>query len=318
MNRKEQISLLIAICNQLEANQVLIEKISKLVDEHVPTEHSLAGKKMPVFITIADYAREHDIIVKDYPWDAPVTRADFAEILVNALMDSTIPPINTIEDGTIPDVPADHEQASSIYKLYRAGVLTGSNAEGRFYPDTTIQRCEVAAVLTRIIDETVRKDMTMVFSREPKERVLRTASVRDGVKIPVLLYHGVSNWVWGFDYLFVSPNNMRRQLQWLKDNGYETIFFSDLTHLSDYQKPILLTFDDGYDGNYTNLFPMLQEYNMKATIFVVSDEIGNEHRMDKYQLREMSDSGLVSIQSHTKSHGKHVIISILKNFKNPV
>ena len=63
MNRKEQISLLIAICNQLEANQVLIEKISKLVDEHVPTEHSLAGKKMPVFITIADYAREHDITV---------------------------------------------------------------------------------------------------------------------------------------------------------------------------------------------------------------------------------------------------------------
>ncbi len=249
-----------------------------------------------------DYAREHDIIVKDYPWNAPATRADFAEILVNSLMDSTILPQNMIEKGMIPDVPADHEQASSIYKLYRAGVMTGSNAEGNFYPDKTIQRCEVAAVLTRIIDETVRKDITMVFAREPQESISRTASIREGVKIPVLLYHGVSNRVWGLDYLFVSPNNMRQQLQWLKDNGYETVFFSDLTHLSDYQKPILLTFDDGYDGNYTNLFPLLQEYNMKATIFVVSDEIGNEHRMDKYQLREMSDSGLVSIQSHTKSH----------------
>ena len=78
-----------------------------------------------------------------------------------------------------------------------------------------------------------------------------------------------------------------------------TIFFSDLTHLSDYQKPILLTFDDGYDGNYTNLFPLLQEYNMKATIFVVSDEIGNEHRMDKYQLR--GDVGFRT-RVHTESY----------------
>ena len=49
-------------------------------------------------------------------------------------------PQNMIEKGMIPDVPADHEQASSIYKLYRAGVMTGSNAEGNFYPDKTIRK----------------------------------------------------------------------------------------------------------------------------------------------------------------------------------
>lgn len=61
---------------------------------------------------------------------------------------------------------------------------------------------------------------------------------------------------------------MRQQLQYLWDNGYEPIFFSDLTHLEDYDKPVLLTFDDGYIGNYTELYPLLQEYNMKATIFI--------------------------------------------------
>ena len=217
-------------------------------------------------------------------------------------MESSIPPINTIDDGMIPDVPMDYEQASSIYQLYRAGILTGVDPEGRFYPETTVKRCEMAVVLTRIIDETVRIDMTMLFDREPQESTFRVSDIREGVKIPVLMYHGVSNRVWGLDYLFVSPNNMRQQLEWLQNNGYETIFFSDLSHLSDFRRPILLTFDDGYEGNYTDLFPVLKELHMKATVFVVSDEIGTDNHMNKFQLREMSDSGLVSIQSHTKSH----------------
>ena len=73
----------------------------------------------------------------------------------------------------------------------------------------------------------------------------------------------------------------------------------------DYEKPVILTFDDGYDDNYTELFPLLQKYNAKATIFVIPKAIGTPHKMTAEQIYELSRSGLVSIQSHTYSHGNH-------------
>lgn len=127
--------------------------------------------------------------------------------------------------------------------------------------------------------------------------------IAEGYNVPVLMYHAVDNDLWGIDELFVKPENMADQLQWLNDNGYETIFFEDLYHIEDYEKPVLLTFDDGYLDNYAQLFPLLQEYNCKATIFVIQQYIDNdEHYMTTVQVREMAASGLVSIQSHTVTH----------------
>ena len=73
--------------------------------------------------------------------------------------------------------------------------------------------------------------------------------------------------------------------------------------MEDFEKPVILTFDDGYDDNYTELFPLLQKYNAKATIFVIPKAIGTPHKMTAEQVQELSRSGLVSIQSHTYSHG---------------
>lgn len=120
--------------------------------------------------------------------------------------------------------------------------------------------------------------------------------------VPVLMYHAVSDDLWGIEELFVSPSAMEEQIQYLLDNGYDPIFFSDLTHLEDYDRPVILTFDDGYDDNYTNLFPLLQKYQVKATCFVITGMLGDEHYMTAEQVREMSDSGLVDIQSHTVDH----------------
>ncbi len=123
------------------------------------------------------------------------------------------------------------------------------------------------------------------------------------VNVPVLMYHAVSDNCWGYSELFVSPSNMEAQLKYLVENGYDPIWFEDLAHLEDYDKPVILTFDDGYDDNYTELFPLLQKYNVKATIFVIAkDTVGIAHKLTEEQIREMSDSGLVSIQSHGYSH----------------
>lgn len=128
-------------------------------------------------------------------------------------------------------------------------------------------------------------------------------SIPEGYHVPVLMYHGVSDETWGSAELFVSPSDLEEQLEYLVENGYDPIFFEDLRYVDQYDKPVILTFDDGYADNYTNLYPLLQEYGVKATIFVVTDTLDLNPRCFTWaQAREMSDSGLVSIQSHTVTH----------------
>lgn len=124
-----------------------------------------------------------------------------------------------------------------------------------------------------------------------------------GVNVPVLMYHAVSDDLWGIDELFVSPSSMEEQLKYLTENGYDAIWFEDLAHLEDYDKPVILTFDDGYDDNYTELLPLLQKYNVKATVFVIGNAPGViQHKATPEQVRAMADSGLISIQSHGYTH----------------
>ena len=124
-----------------------------------------------------------------------------------------------------------------------------------------------------------------------------------GWNVPVLMYHAVGDDIWGYSDLFVSATSMEEQLQYLQENGYEAIWFSDLAHIEDYEKPVILTFDDGYDDNYTVLYPLLEKYQTKATIFVIGNAMGSTHKMTQEQVYEMAASGLVSIQSHTYTHG---------------
>lgn len=130
----------------------------------------------------------------------------------------------------------------------------------------------------------------------------RAFAVPEGINVPVLMYHAVSDNIWGEDDLFVSPSSMDEQLAYLVENGYDPIWFADLAHVEDYDKPVLLTFDDGYDDNYSELLPLLQKYNVKATVFIIGNATGRTHKMNAEQIREMADSGLVSIQSHGYTH----------------
>lgn len=101
----------------------------------------------PWYQVYADYALQNGILTEppaDYTKAA--TRLEFARILAKALPVDDLPAINVVEYGMIPDV-ADEE---SVYLLYRAGVLTGSDARGTFLPDSTIQRSEVAAIVSRM------------------------------------------------------------------------------------------------------------------------------------------------------------------------
>lgn len=124
-----------------------------------------------------------------------------------------------------------------------------------------------------------------------------------GVKIPILMYHGVSDETFGAAELFVRPADLEAQIVYLLENGYDLITFEDWARLDEFDKPVMLTFDDGYRDNYEELFPILQKYQVKATVFVITGSVDiHDTSLAYMQVRELAQSGLVSIQSHTYTH----------------
>ena len=146
-----------------------------------------------------------------------------------------------------------------------------------------------------------------VYQAPEDDRIWCTSAAGDwdvpeGYRVPVLMYHGVGDDLRPGAELVVSTDMLERQLCLLLERGYTPIWFSDLKHVDKIEKPVLLTFDDGYRDNYTELFPLLLQHKTKATLFVVSGFMGNPHTLTEEQIREMLDAGLVSIQCHTWYH----------------
>lgn len=114
-----------------------------------------------------DYAIQNGIIASgaysDY--NATATRAQFASILAAALPSEALPAINTVT--ALPDVDANATYAAAALKLYNAGILTGSDASGTFNPTSSIQRSEVATIVTRMADQSQRKTFTLSAAQAP-------------------------------------------------------------------------------------------------------------------------------------------------------
>lgn len=131
-------------------------------------------------------------------------------------------------------------------------------------------------------------------------------------EVPILMYHHLDEV--GDGELVITEEHFEEQIRALNEAGYEGV---SLQQLEDYtkkgielpEKPIVITFDDGYLSNYTIAYPILQKYNMKATMFLIGCSVGKdtykdtEYAMKPHysfdQAKEMSDSGLIEIQSHT-------------------
>lgn len=108
-----------------------------------------------------NYAIQNDIIEEGQfsDYNAKVTRAQFATVFAKALPSEALNAINVIT--SIPDVPKHVSYSSEVYKLYNAGILLGSDESGTFNPDNDIQRSEVAAIVTRMADASLRKQVTV-------------------------------------------------------------------------------------------------------------------------------------------------------------
>lgn len=138
---------------------------------------------------------------------------------------------------------------------------------------------------------------------------------REDIKIPVLLYHNFVNTVPdkdpdNFNYIN-TPQSFEENIKVILENGYTVISMKELNDANNLKsklpsKPILITFDDGYYSNYEYIYPILKKYNVKASIFIVTDKVGKEIDGIKYlgwnECLEMQESGLVEIFSHSKRH----------------
>ena len=124
------------------------------------------------------------------------------------------------------------------------------------------------------------------------------------VKIPILMYHYIRDFNDPNDKiginLSVSPSNFSNELDKIQKAGYETITFRDILSKSIPAKPIILTFDDGYEDFYQNALPVLKSHQMKAVSFVIFEKQGGDY-MTANQIKELESDG-VEVGSHTLSH----------------
>ena len=133
---------------------------------------------------------------------------------------------------------------------------------------------------------------------------------RPSISIPVIGYHYIK---YGKNDIDVFPGNFENQMQYLKDHGYQTILSSDIKKIKNQiltnssltnQKYVIITFDDGYQSVYDNAFPIMEKYNYKGIIFLISSYVKTNYSrtfMDIYEINELLKAGW-EIGSHTISH----------------
>ena len=126
----------------------------------------------------------------------------------------------------------------------------------------------------------------------------------DGPQILVLNYHKVSD---EFLSLAVAPADFDWQMRYLKEHGYHAITPDELYDALEGTgqlpaNPVLITFDDGYQDNYDNAYPILRKYGLKGTVFVVTSFLGTRKGYLTWdECREMEKNGM-TVASHTVDH----------------
>jgi peptidoglycan/xylan/chitin deacetylase (PgdA/CDA1 family) len=115
----------------------------------------------------------------------------------------------------------------------------------------------------------------------------------------ILCYHKVNDDEKG--YMCVPTETFRNHMKWLSENGYRSAGLFDLLEGKTDEKSVVITFDDGYEDNYLNAFPIMREYGFAGTIFLIARKIGEQSYLKISQIQEMHKADF-EFGSHTLSH----------------
>lgn len=156
-----------------------------------------------------------------------------------------------------------------------------------------------------------------------------------GVEIPIIMYHHVTKDPKRGNRYTVTVEELERDFQYLKNRGYNTV---TTAMLIDYvengiplpEKPIMLTFDDGFESFYVLAYPLLKQYDFKAVLSIIGSVTEKYSELDDHninysnltwdEVKEMHCSGFVEIQSHSydmhrNEQGERKGISAIKHEK---
>ena len=227
--------------------------------------------------------------------------------------------LKNFETETVAQFYRSLAQITSFWDFSSSSV----SCEMRYFYDGTHFRNNVGEMICARM--TGRSDLwipddfgTYVTADTPEDYFLNVLSPKPlsqdeiSTQVPILMYHHLSEDVTNSE--MVSPEQFEAQIRALTEAGYTSISFDELQayvlrgELLP-EKPVVITFDDGYRSNYTLAYPILQKYGMKATIFAIGVSFGTDHYKDTdyaitphfgaAEAAEMTASGLISIQSHT-------------------
>lgn len=125
--------------------------------------------------------------------------------------------------------------------------------------------------------------------------------------VPVLVYHVLNPTV--PSSMTITPERFETQVKWLKDNGYTVIPLKQLVsylqgnNVTLPAKPVVITADDGWESDYTYMYPIARKYNIPVTLFIYPGAISEgKHALTWDQVKELMKTGLFDIQAHTFTH----------------
>ncbi|MBQ2968064.1 MAG: polysaccharide deacetylase family protein [Clostridia bacterium] len=147
--------------------------------------------------------------------------------------------------------------------------------------------------------------------------------------VPVLMYHNLNEtYAPENANIEMKPSEFEEQMVALLNAGYTPISLYQYARFEAGEetlpeKPVIITFDDGYLNNYTHAFPIVKKYNIPITIFVITQYMGMRDGVTYphftwEQAKEMQESGLVEIESHTCAHSDFMLAdreTILKELR---
>lgn len=131
------------------------------------------------------------------------------------------------------------------------------------------------------------------------------------VKLPILMYHYVEHVKDSRDFirkrLDINPELFENQVKTLQDAGYVSYFVRDVPlilagRMKVAERPIIFTFDDGYEDFYTTAYPILKKYGVKSTIYIINDYVGRKGFLNDAEIQELAKSDIVEIGAHTLNH----------------
>ncbi|WP_416829057.1 polysaccharide deacetylase family protein [Ectobacillus polymachus] len=125
--------------------------------------------------------------------------------------------------------------------------------------------------------------------------------------VPILMYHGIDEYRGvGIKSLYVPPTQFETHMQYLKDNSYTLLTFERWNERNRVNKPIFITFDDGMKDNFNayNVLKKLKDdsFQPAATIYMISALIDMDGYLSANDIKLMSDSGIISMGSHSVTH----------------